>query len=247
MKTIKTMISVLALSAIAGTAAAGDFDTLDVDANGQVDFQEYKTYAVKNGKSVTLAAQEFTLISQGDASLTEAEFLTADANVTKTLYAGTGLLDAPVALETYETPTPTDVAVDTPLQAKAMESGPFEMEIDIEAEGEIDLEANTDLTSDSGLELPGDADKFEESMSWEEPKPDTLVEPMMSTTGIGVQSEVIGETAAPDTWTPHTWTEEDTTTKSILDSKVEAEFEAKMEDDISVPAAPELPDLSDIN
>ena len=43
------------------------------------DFSEYKVVALAEGKSVTLAAQEFTRMAQGDAVLTEDEFFLANA------------------------------------------------------------------------------------------------------------------------------------------------------------------------
>lgn len=79
MKTMKTTLSALAILAITGPALAADFMTLDANADGQVSFDEYKAIAVTEGKTETLAAQEFIRIAQGDTILTEDEFFLADA------------------------------------------------------------------------------------------------------------------------------------------------------------------------
>lgn len=90
--TLKVASSALAMSALTSTAFATDFNALDANADGQVDFTEYKAVALTEGKTVTLAAQEFTRMAQGDAVLTEDEFVLASAFV-----------DQPYALQ----PSPT--------------------------------------------------------------------------------------------------------------------------------------------
>ncbi|GGX68971.1 hypothetical protein GCM10011309_18570 [Litorimonas cladophorae] len=78
MKSIKTTLkiagSTIALSALVNTAFAADFGALDANSDGQVTFAEYKAVALTEGKTVTLLAQEFTRMTQGDAVLTEDEF-----------------------------------------------------------------------------------------------------------------------------------------------------------------------------
>lgn len=66
------------IAAFALPAFAGDFGTLDTNLDGQIDFKEYRTYAAAQGTSSTLAAQAFTKMSQGDAFVSQDEFLMAD-------------------------------------------------------------------------------------------------------------------------------------------------------------------------
>ena len=231
MKATKTMITVLALTAIAGTAAAGDFGTLDANANGEVDFQEYKAHALKDGKTVTLVAQEFTSMTQGDATLTEVEFLMAEANAAQTVDFSSNLIATPMAAESFETVAPAEIFVDAPQEVEAMESDSFEMETDARLDTEI--EADTAVESDmSEQEVPSES--------------------MTSTIEIEVGSEVAGEVTTSDRWTapeitvpeisvpeinvPEIAIEPDTALDIALDAETDAE------DDIEIPQAPELPD-----
>lgn len=119
----KTMISALAISAIAGTAAAVDFSTFDTDANGQIDFAEYKAIATKDGKTVTLAAQEFTSMSQGDAIVTEAEFLMATTNAAQNIETEAMPFVDPMAMDSIETVTPAEIFLDAPQSVAPVETG----------------------------------------------------------------------------------------------------------------------------
>ncbi len=114
----KTLFSVIALTALTAPAFAADFTTLDVNADGQVDFKEYKAVALKEGKTVTLAAQEFTRMAQGDAILTQDEFFLADA-----------LGDQPYALQpsSISEPMPYE-ATETVNQVETFESFPEQVE-----------------------------------------------------------------------------------------------------------------------
>ena len=222
MKAMKTMISVLALSAIAGTATSADFGTLDANANGEVDFQEYKAHAIKDGKTVTLAAQEFTSMTQGDATLTEGEFLMAEANATQTVDFGSELIAAPMASESYETVAPAEIFVDVPQAVEAME-------------------ADTSME----MELSGESASTETDISWEEAPSAS----MTSSTEIEVDTEVAGEITKSDEWTAPEMTVPEITAPEIviepdtdLNITLDTDIESDLTDDIEVPQAPELPD-----
>lgn len=112
--TLKLAGSVFAMSALTATAFAADFNVLDANADGQVDFAEYKAVALTEGKTVTLAAQEFTRMAQGDASLTEDEFILAGV-----------FTDQPYALQTASTLDPASFEP-TPLETMPLETMPFD-------------------------------------------------------------------------------------------------------------------------
>jgi len=109
MKPMKIAFSVIALTAITAPVFAGDFSALDTNADGQVSFAEYKSIAISEGKTTTLAAQEFMRMAQGDAVLTEDEYFLAVA-----------LADQPYALQSFNVTAPlpsqpveTVTAIDT--------------------------------------------------------------------------------------------------------------------------------------
>jgi len=162
MTMMKTTISALALTAIAGSALAGDFATLDINTDGQVSFTEYSAYAVAEGKTVTLAAQEFTRIAQGDAIVTEDEMLMAtafadqpyvlqnDAFITEPLpYAPVETVEP---VETFESFPQSVEAIEPPVMDEpAPEEVPVE-ETPVEELGEETLDATP--IQDPVLEAP---------------------------------------------------------------------------------------------
>lgn len=99
MKTMKITLSALAILAIAGSSLAADFATLDSNTDGQVSFDEYRSVALTEGKTVTLAAQEFTRMAQGDAVLTQDEFLLAVALAEEPYALQSGLVSQPLGVE----------------------------------------------------------------------------------------------------------------------------------------------------
>lgn len=99
MKTIKTALATIAVIAIAGPALAADFAALDVNKDGQLSFDEYKVAATAEGKTVTLAAWEFTRMSQGDAVVTQDEFFFATALADDSYVLQPGLVSEPVAVD----------------------------------------------------------------------------------------------------------------------------------------------------
>lgn len=145
-KTATTFVSIIALTAIAAPAMASDFAALDTDANGEVSFAEYKAAALSQGKTTTLAAQEFTRLAQGDIAITEDEFFLAEA-----------LSDQPYALQALpvKAPMPFD-PVETVNSVETFEDAPSEMEaIDATLLVQADPPIVEDLTiedKDNGLE-----------------------------------------------------------------------------------------------
>ncbi len=122
MTMMKTTISALALTAIAGTASAGDFATLDTNTDGQVSFTEYSAHAVAEGKTVTLAAQEFTRIAQGDAIVTEDEMLMASTFADQPyVLQNDAFITEPLPYEPVETVEPVETFESFPQSVEAIE------------------------------------------------------------------------------------------------------------------------------
>ena len=144
MKPIKITTAVIALTAIAAPAIAGDFTLLDANSDGQVSFAEYKAVATANGKTVTLAAQEFTRMAQGDAVLTEDEFFLANA-----------LVDQPYALQSLTATEPLlYVPVETVSDMEPVESYPAKVEA-IEPPVEApEMSEDTTQTEDKNMSEP---------------------------------------------------------------------------------------------
>jgi len=76
---LKTTLSAAVLVALVSSPALAadyptDFNAIDTDNNGQVTFAEYSSAVKANGVSTTQAAQQFTRMSAGDATITEDEF-----------------------------------------------------------------------------------------------------------------------------------------------------------------------------
>ena len=62
------------------------FTAMDTNTDGVVSFEEFATYAETQRIGRTLAAQNFTRLSQGDALLTLDEFILHDMLTPQTLY-----------------------------------------------------------------------------------------------------------------------------------------------------------------
>lgn len=212
MKTTRTLVSALAISAFAGAAVAGDFGTIDIDANGQVDFQEYKAHALKDGKTSTLAAQEFTSMTQGDATLTEDEFLIAEVNAVQTIEGNNVLIADPMTSEPMEYVAPADIAADVPQTAEAVEA-----ETNVETEMSWEDEAPDSVTSTTEIEA-------ETEVEGEVTTSDAWTVPDVSVPEVIVPEIVPEVVAEPE-----------------LDLSLNFDTEVEASDDIKVPEAPELP------
>lgn len=173
--TRKTTWIVAALLATASSAAAMQapaFSTLDTNADGQVSFDEYAAYASTDGKSRTLAAQEFTRLSQGDAVLTEDEYIFVDI-----------LAEQPYAFQsTPAAVVETPVLFDTAVAGEVTYSDtldPAEQPIPAE-EGENDLpELREPIAPSAPVEAPIEMDAPEEMLEPLDPiEPEESTEPM---------------------------------------------------------------------
>jgi hypothetical protein len=118
MKSLKTSLkiagSTIALSALVNTAFAADFGALDANSDGQVTFAEYKAVALTEGKTLTLLAQEFTRMTQGDAVLTEDEFWLSIASRDETATSQPMSSSEPMPHEPIETVTEVETFEDNP-------------------------------------------------------------------------------------------------------------------------------------
>jgi len=121
MKPMKTTFSAIALFALAGPAFAADFASLDSNTDGQVDFAEYKASALAEGKTVTLAAQEFTRMAQGDAILTEDEFFLAEALADQPYALQPVLFTEPLTLDPVENVNSVETFESYPANVEAIE------------------------------------------------------------------------------------------------------------------------------
>jgi len=145
MKPMKLMFSVAALTALTAPAFAADFATLDANKDGSVSFSEYRAIAETEGKTTTLAAQEFTRMAQGDAVLTEDEFFLAEA-----------LVDQPYALQSIPT---SEVLTLDPVEnvstVETFESFPAEVEaIEPPAPVEVQTDVEPEITIEAPIETP---------------------------------------------------------------------------------------------
>lgn len=205
MNTMKTTLSALAILAIAGPAFAADFATLDVNTDGQVSFDEYKAVALTEGKTVTLAAQEFTRMSQGDAVLTQDEFFLAEALVGQPYAFQPDLTNQPLALEATSTDFEPMEFVETretfPDSTEMMqppvviEDVPVVEEIkDISApaimEKAMDVDSAVADGVETSIEIPpgGLAEKI-----WEEDTPIEEIEPELSGTNPELELETLDD------------------------------------------------------
>lgn len=116
MKSIRTTLkiagSTIALSALVNTAFAADFGALDANSDGQVTFAEYKAVTLTEGKTVTLLAQEFTRMTQGDAVLTEDEFWLSIASRDEPYTLQPMSISEPMPYESIETVTEVETFED---------------------------------------------------------------------------------------------------------------------------------------
>jgi len=163
MKTMKTSLSAIAIIAMTGPAFATDFATLDANADGQVSFDEYKTTAVYEGKTATLAAWEFVRMAQGDAILTEGEFFLADALAGQsyafqpppvTVETAPMAFEASEVVETVDTSPDSVEMVEPPFETEEVEDNDLApvimekaMEVDPVVAGEI--ETSRDMASEN--------------------------------------------------------------------------------------------------
>jgi hypothetical protein len=161
MKTMKTTLSALAIFAIASPSLAADFATLDTNTDGQVSFDEYKFVALSEGKTVTLAAQEFTRMAQGDAVLTQDEFFLAVALADQPYALQPGLVSEPLDAESapadYE-PMMFVEPVETSPDATELVEPPVEIEDVRGVEEPLDTPDMEDLPAPVIMEKAMDVD-----------------------------------------------------------------------------------------
>ncbi|MEP4051189.1 MAG: hypothetical protein ABJN22_02980 [Litorimonas sp.] len=161
MKTMKTTLSALAIFAIAGPSLAADFATLDTNTDGQVSFDEYKSAALTEGKTVTLAAQEFTRMAQGDAVLTQDEFFLGVALADEPYALQPGLVSEPLGVESAATdyePMMFVEPVETSPDATEMVEPPVEIEDAQEGEESLNTPDMKDLPAPVIMEKAMDVD-----------------------------------------------------------------------------------------
>ena len=161
MKTMKTTLSAIAIFAISGPALAADFAAWDTNADGQVSFDEYKTVSIAEGKTVTLAAQEFTRMAQGDAVLTQDEFFLADALADQPYALQPALVDQPLPigepvadLKAMEFVAPYE----TPMKSVEIVEPPVTIEDDPSVEDTFSSEEPADLPAPAIMEKPMEVD-----------------------------------------------------------------------------------------
>ena len=212
-----------AMSLMASTAFAGDFATLDANGDGQVSFAEYSVIAKQNGKSTTLAAQEFTRMAQGDAVLTQDEFFLAEA-----------LADQPYALQTITVSepmpyTPTDT-IEAPLESQfeVIESFPAAVEVMTDPPVAEEVTTNDMVTEDDVTDMVA-------------PDPVFTPEPVMTETPAQMDSEVAGEVIMSDDWAMETPVEEGLSDLPTGEIDVQPELDMP-ELEMDVPAI-ESPDI----
>ena len=205
MKTIKTTLSAFAILAIAGPALAADFTTLDVNADGQVSFDEYKAVVLTEGKTVTLVAQEFTRMAQGDAVLTEDEFFLAEALSDQPYEFQPSLVSEPLAVETapmafeatevvetFETSPQATETIEPPVETVAPKE---EAPAPVIMEKAIDVDPVVAGEVETSIETPVDIDSLEDVTPMEEielsdPNPEMELELDETDTEIDLESDV---------------------------------------------------------
>lgn len=170
MKTMKTTLSALAILALTGPVFAADFTAFDANADGQVSFDEYKVIALTEGKTQTLVAQEFMRMSQGDAILTEDEFVLAKALAGQPYALQPTLINQPLpentapmafeateVVETVETSSEAIEMVEPPVETKTVKEGvpapvimekPMDIDPVVAGEIETSIETTPDLVDD---------------------------------------------------------------------------------------------------
>lgn len=194
MTIMKTTISALALTAIAGAASAGDFATLDTNTDGQVSFSEYSAHAVTEGKTVTLAAQEFTRIAQGDAVVTKDEMLMATAFADQPyVLQNDAFITNPPPYAPLETVEPVETFESVPQSVEAVE--PPVMEEPSEEDAPTP-EKPDETTIEEAPEL--DATPIQEP---------ALNEPIEPVTDLSIETETALEEAETDLKAPEVETE----------------------------------------
>jgi len=181
MSKLKITVSAMAITAFASTAFAADFGTLDANADGQVTFAEYSAIATSEGKTKTLAAQEFTRMAQGDAILTEDEFFLADALADQPYALQTITVDAPI----IEEPMPFE-PVETVAPVETFESYPSTVEV-MEPPVETETtEETAPVLENATIDTPIEGDV-------------ETTEPLMTEMPLESESAVAGEVVTSDT------------------------------------------------
>lgn len=198
MTRLKLALTFTAASLLAAPAFAQSFETLDTNADGQVTFDEYRVHASAEGKTATLAAQEFTRMSAGDAIITADEMLLAEVT-TDYSSSPSVIFDA----------TPTDTPSEwTPVE---IETSPVVGEVMMDPPVTSDAESGEDTT-----------DGTETDWSTPEPTPESVI---TETPNEGVAGEVIMSDEAPIEIPMEEGLNDTSDLGEILDSESEMEFE----------------------